>query len=310
MITYQQAIKEQEDIEQLCAAKTPSNFEVYAPNNNYGFASILKAYSGYPRNKAIMGVIPHAIYLHDAGIFPGELNCSLPAVLNYPEFRSTIWKKLAKKKQIIPSASPFLYALRLFKPEVKEKEKKGTLYFPPHSTALVTMSFNQELLIKQLNDLPEHLKPITVCVHWHDVTLNLHQFFQSHGFKVVSAGHMYDENFIFRWLHLVSAFKYTMGGNVSSPLFYSVSAGTPHFLIDSQFEYEEHESFQAYSTQNNPYSKRASFRLKRIWQLFSAFTETITEEQKELVNYCMGYAYRKKSDALLKQLQLIQSETV
>ncbi len=305
MISYQQAMEDQRNLERLCAPKQSTNPEIYGPNNNYGFASILKQYSDYPKNKPIMALIPHGIYLNERNIFPGELNAPLPGVLNYPPFRMAAWKKMAKKKKIIASSSPFLYALKLFKNEFPKADRKGSLYFPPHSTVMNQVTFDKEELLLRLKNFSTEFHPITICMHWYDITQGLHEFFLSHGFNVVSAGHIYDESFIFRWLHIVNQFKFTLSSSLGSSLFYSIAAGIPHRLICLDVK---HNFSHRFKTEKKVAKKMAIERSQKLWLLFNntdyndANTD-ISIEKQELINYCLGKASLKQPKALLKILQ-------
>lgn len=310
MISLETVLDEQKEIESLCQAKHTEahRVEFYKPNNNYGFASILKQYAGYPLDKPIMGVIPHGVYTNDHYIYEGELDCILPKVLNYPAFRQSIWKKLAKKKTIIASASPFLYALKLFKTaQLKQKkpERKGTLFFHSHSTASTISTFNKDLLLEKLLACPEEMKPITICLHWHDIQLGLHHFFKENGFDVVSAGHLLDENFFFRWLHLLSRHQYSLSNKLGGSLFYSVAAGVPYLLIDTEAICQQKAEIEMgpIHKQSKACIKRNQLRIDKIETLFSTFSKTISDEQIELVNYYLGKANFKSTKNLYKELQ-------
>jgi len=300
MISLEQTLDDQKDIESLCSPKLSTNFEKYGPNNNYGFTSILKQYSNYPKDKPINAVIPHGIYLYERNIFPGEINVPVSGVLNYPAFRQKAWKKAAKNKKIIASASPFIYATKLFKSEYPTQERKGTLYFPPHSTAMMKSSYTNETVIKQLQTLPEQYQPITICMHWYDISQGLHKDFIKSGFNVVSAGHLHDDNFIFRWLHLISQFKSTMSSNLGSSIFYSVVAGVPHQLMPTSMSYSVDTEFSFMSKKEG---KSNIDRKGKIRALFlPEHNNIISVEQLEIVNYCLGNSFLKSPKNLLKTL--------
>lgn len=297
MISLEQTLADQRNLDTLCQTRPFRSPEIYLPNDNYGFARIIKLYSGYPLDRPLPVIVPHGIYLgNDKVIHPSEKNCPLQAVFSYPAFRTQLWKKKTKKI-VIPAASPFIYALRLFTPETTERH--GTLYFPPHSTAMVDVAFDRELMIRQLKELPEIFQPITVCVHWHDVQQGLHRFFAEQGFPVVSAGHLADPEFMFRWLHLLSGFRHALGSHIGGSLFYAVMAGLPFILNNTNTHFNPHPTMAT----TTPPTQQLVDRHHRIWSLFGRLSENITEPQLEMVKYCLGADEVKEPKALLQQLQ-------
>ena len=313
MLTFDQVLAEQEDLAGLCQPKTENRYEVYAPNDNYGFAYILKKYAGYPIEEPIMATLPHGIYFRDKVLPNSEISAPLPAVLNYPAYTTQLWKKMVKNKKIISSASPIHYALKMFKSEVPQDQREGTLFMPKHSTQAVDVNFDKVAVIKELEDLPDEFKPITVCIHWNDVEKGLDQHFKSLGFNVVCAGHLTDCNYLFRWLHLLSRHKLTAHCGLGSALFYSVAAGTPFYLTKEDATTTPSERFKNHKIFNKEgahYSKNALERMARLRKIFSMPTGQITQPQMNLVHSYTQKEIMKSPQALNKELQSLKHLTL
>ncbi len=309
MLTLKQALSDQKDIEQLCQQKFSISREIYHPNNNYGFAYLLKEYAKYPQEEPIYATLPHGVYMFDRVIAKGELEQDLPAHLNFPPFTTALWKKTAKNRKVIPFASPIHYALKLFRPEVAEHERKGTLFLPTHSTMAINISLDKEQIIEELKNLPEEFHPVTICVHWQDVQKGLHLFFQSKGFNVVSAGHLNDDNYMFRWLHLTSQFKLVAHSGMGSAMFYSIAAGIPFYLTEEEASLEVSPNFQQFHKKIPIHSKSATKRIDNLKNMFGKPLAQITKDQKEIVNYCTSADLLVPPQSLHQQFKKLKTMT-
>ncbi len=302
MLTLEQTLADQLDIKALCQPRNLNRFEFFGANDNYGFAYVIKKYAGYPIDKPIMATIPHGIYLRDRVIPTSELEAPFKAHFNYPPFTTPLWKKVSKSKQIIPFSSPIHYALKQFTSEVDKKNRNGTLFLPSHSTRVASTQFNKEAVIAELNDLPKKFHPITVCIHWNDITLGLHEYFENKGFKVVSAGHITDCNYLFRWLHLISQYKLVVGCGLGSAMFYSVLAGTPFYLTQEDAISVFDEKFQPFNKVGAQYSANAKARINKLRDVFGTLQPELTKQQIELANYYTYGNLIKSPTGLLKSL--------
>ncbi len=88
----------------------------------------------------------------------------------------------------------------------------------------------ENIAIKLLK-LDKKFFPITICIYWKDYLQGKHQSFIDHGFPVVSAGHIYDQNFLYRLSYLLSTYKFAASNIIGSSMFYAVHAGCSFFLI-------------------------------------------------------------------------------
>jgi hypothetical protein len=285
MISLAQALEDQKDLQKLCTPSTKNRYELFSPNDNYGFAHIMKVYAGYPETKPIYASFPHGMCNRDNVVNVSELKADFPSLLCYPPFKTDLWKKTSKTKKVIPFASPMHYALKLFKSEIPADQRRGTLFLPMHSTHMVEVDFDREAVIAELADLPDEFKPITICLHWQDIEKGLDKFFIDRGFDIVCAGHLTDSEYIFRWLHLVSQFKLVAHCGFGSALFYSVLAGVPFYLTKEYAEPVFHKDFKPFHKETAEYTKAGLMRMKMLKQVFGKPVTSITREQRDLVNY-------------------------
>ncbi|EIC22305.1 tetratricopeptide repeat protein [Thiorhodovibrio frisius] len=236
-ISLQQTLWDQKQLEALCAPRIMPPWEKYHANDNYGFATILKAYSGHPFDKPLPVLLTHGVYFDDQRLYDMERQCGLPGVMSYPDFRTKLWREKTDLR-VIPSASPLLYAQRLmdqhFGPPMPEA-RSGTIYFLPHSTGHIKREIDLDQVITKLKQYCQqqqkaghnHLLPLSVCIHWQDTQRGKHLPFKRAGLPVISAGHLSDPDFIFRLLHLLRLSNLTLGAFPGGHVFASLVAGVP-----------------------------------------------------------------------------------
>lgn len=284
MLDLKTVLSEQENLEQLCQPVNLHRHEIYSPNDNYGHAYVMKSYAGYPLEKSILATFPHGIYFRDNALPLSELNCEFSSALCFPPYITSLWRKKAKKKKAIPFASPVHYALRQFSNETPLSERRGSLFLPKHSTAIVDVSFDFNAVLDELDALPDEFKPVTVCIHWQDIVNGLHTQFLERGFTVVTAGHFTDYNYMFRWLHLVTRHRLLIGCGLGSATFYSVMAGVPFYFLKEDVSVRELSQQQRFTAADDKqYTPAANKRMQEMTDLFSVVSDEISDEQRALV---------------------------
>src|SRR5205823_1597905 len=108
-----------------------------------------------------------------------------------------------------PMAMPYTYMVRQL-PEEDPPSRVGTLFFPAHSSPVLTVSMDWHRLAEAVAALPERYWPVTACVYFSDLNASHHRAFLDAGIGVVSAGHPADPLFLARLHHLCSTHENTM----------------------------------------------------------------------------------------------------
>ncbi len=298
MLTLKEALLGQDDLKQLCADRPPAIGEHTA----YGIDSILKQYAGLPGSYRLKVINLHGITWREDFILEADMQ-EYPVIFCYPPYRKNIFITKTKKKVIL-SASPFLYLVELLKGQ-PQPPRQGTIFFIPHSSISVLAELDLELLAEKLLNLSDEYKPITICVYWKDFHLGRHIPFQKRGFRIVSAGHAFDPDFLFRYYHLCSIHRYSASINLGSHIFYSIKAGCSYFHLnvedDLKISYiaEEH-------VLKSDFAPPTRDREAAIKSLFMKPQPSMTKEQMRTVDYYLGADYLKSPAGLC--LQLIWAE--
>ncbi|OHY42057.1 hypothetical protein BCV63_10250 [Cylindrospermopsis raciborskii CS-508] len=243
MINLEQTLNEQQNLSELCSDTPPkllNTCEVFAPNAYYGNDLIYKLYADLPVKYPLKAVLPHApdFYVNSRDkVWESELVNSLPEIWCYGNRSTQIYSQALKNikidKKVVPSASPFLYLLKLIQPDSIIPERRGTIFFPTHSTHHIIDNTSFEILASKLDCLGEEYRPISVCIYWRDFNLGRHLPFEKRGMKIVSAGHMYDPEFLFRFYHLCSLHKYSCANDYGTAILYSIKSGCSYFHLDA-----------------------------------------------------------------------------
>lgn len=201
-----------------------SNAEIFKPNSWYGSAKILKQFSNW--HLPLPYVVPHAPGHSSYKTWDAELDSSLPGYYLFPSWRKRNLEKKTNKK-IILGASPWLYliSMQIKKNQNKKYKKKGSIVFPPHSTHLINAEMDHYKFIKILKKSSRKYYPLTICFYWRDIQLKKHLPYINNGFRVVSAGHMFNENFFENLINIFAKKEYLITNNYGSHIFYGASAG-------------------------------------------------------------------------------------
>lgn len=302
MLDFETAWTQQRDLEKLCAPQdTVDCDELYWPNNNYGNARILKTYMNWPLEKPLPAIIPHGVYTNDVYVFPGEAGAGLPAMYCYPEFIGTLWRKIARKT-VIEGASPFLYLLHQIRQTVKKMtwwNRQGTIFFPVHSTAGMKADTDLEKMADTLFNLPTALHPVTVCVHWHDFFQGAHKPFVARGMRIVSAGNMNNQDFLYRWAYLLLAHRYATSNGLGSSLYYATAAGMPYFLIGETPAVTVNTHI--FPT-HRPMSEQMAQIMAGVEKLFRASDRALTPAKAQVAAYFLSQHKFKSPEALCREM--------
>lgn len=193
--------------------------EPYWVNCQYGFSTAVRAYARYPHG--VNAILPHGVMWDPRQGAIEAASSPVPAVLSYPALRDDTWGDLT----VIPSASPFLYALSMVNPI---GERSGTVFFPQHSCDLIHEETDWWELGESILRLPKEIRPKTVCLYWKDVLLGRARCFDR--VKVVTCGHLNDPMFMPRLLDLLLSHEHAASNDVLSTTFYAAAAGCNFFI--------------------------------------------------------------------------------
>lgn len=253
----------------------------------YGFGKEISRYGYYPRALPLCINTDHAPGPRE-GVLASELQTDAPVQMFHSPDRLAAWKIQTKKRAWV-LYSPFVFFKKRNALAIQESAA-GTVAFAAHSTSSIDDISGYNDYIKQLNLLPDKFKPITVCMHCHDVDKGLHNIFLMAGFNVVTAGNPMDEAFIKNFYEILLKHKYSTSSVPGSYAYYSVEAEIPFFIHGTKPNWENKGDSNYKLGKFDPYSSGV---LKDLYDLFCCDinqnkTPIISAEQKNYVNYHLG----------------------
>lgn len=251
----------------------------------YGFGKWIRRYGFYPP------ILPLCIYTDhgpgDTGLSPHkhELDSSAPAQFYHSCAAVRRWKKVSNKP-CYPLLSPFVYARRSLGIE-KSKHTEGTIFFVAHSTPSIDENKPIQAYHEELTKLPATYKPITICLHIHDVRKGLDGVYRDLGYEVVCAGDSLDERFTERFYNILQNYKYALSNLFGSYGFYAIEMGIPFGLYGTGPDYFNKKDPNVEAGSYSSYERTAYY--KKIQDLFGQLPSNhISTEQREFVNYHLG----------------------
>jgi hypothetical protein len=254
-----------------------SQNELFAPNSWYGSARIIKNYTHWKLPLPL--IVPHGVCLSSSFVWQAEVNCGLKRVYSFPRHRRKAYEN-GSSLEPIEGASPWLYLLR-GKNGNKTKVIE-TLAFPAHSTHHVEAKTDDEAYASFLSKLQDKSGPVAVCMYWRDIQLGRYAAFLRKGLRVLSAGHIFDEMFFERLLHILQHTKRIHSPSVGSHLFYAASIGC-HVTYEMQSEIE-HSAPESVKARDNANTDKNL--LDQITRMFSE--EVAVKEQQGFAEQFLG----------------------
>jgi hypothetical protein len=144
-------------------------------------------------------------------------------------------KKINNKKifKAINIEHPWIFYKKFLydKKKLSNIKKKGTIVFFPHNIKSGSVNFNVNQYLKKLKNLSDKFKPITICLYHFDINQSFINKLRNKKFRVVSAGHPLNKNFVDNFYEIISHFEYG-----TSPLINSIGSNT-YFCVNAGLKY-------------------------------------------------------------------------
>lgn len=275
-------------------------------NNFYGAAEQIKRFLNLPSSYPLKAALQHGNQYGET-FWDAEIHNPLPVSLAWGEQRAAVWKKHTEKP-LCTIGAPFFYTKSLFSVDVIARERarlgKNLLVFPTHSTHHITTSFDTETWLEKIRENSKYFSTVRICIYWKDYLLGRHKPYVEAGYECVSAGHMYDLNFLPRLRFLLEVCDATMSNQLSSHVGYSLFLGKPHKLFQQEL---------AFSVEYDERNVRAGFLaylqdpgVQKILASFSTTEFHITPEQLAVLDPYFGFSALKSPSELFAILRMAE----
>ena len=265
-----------------CDIEVLKTVEKYQQNDFYYNAYTLKKYCGYDLSKPLACTTEHIGAALEAYTWELDINDSVPLIITMSDFR----KEVISKKVDAPvyAIGPYIAYAESFLNESKLKKYKNKLgkcltVFPTHSTHWVDVSYDTEAFCAKIREIKDAYKfdSVRICLYWKDIINGFHKIYQDNGFKCVSAGHIYDRNFLPRLKSIIKLSDVTMSNAYGTHVAYSFCLDKPHYL----FKQKRSHKIWKYGEQVDKIKESVIEENKVLFEsLFGKYSETISDEQR------------------------------
>ncbi len=270
------------DIEKLAAELPYYPIEEVKDSNFYGYAYHIKKYADVQR---CLYAYEHGLY-NDDYIMPHNNLKTTKGVLTFNEIRCELLKSKTGKPAY--AIGPYIhYADSLLnEKEIQDLKKdlgKTLLFFPSHSCVELTAEYNDDAVINEVKQFAkEHgFDTVLVNLFYYDVLYkNYADAYRNAGFKLSTAGHRYDLNFVSRLKSIIMLSDYVVGNDFGTNIGYCIYLNKPFYILKN----------------NMLDGKKGMFR--QIGDIFTSYFESITKEQYDMCAKYWGFNSIKNKEEL------------
>lgn len=275
--------------EYMTVKKIKNKHNEYFRNSFYGINKVLKNYLDYPRKKPINAIIEHGIYFRKNYVNREEKKTFLKNVITMGPFRKKIINELYDKKNII--IGPYInYATGLLTEKeitrIKLKYGKILLVIPSHSAEGEDSDYNQKEFLKIIKKMEKEFNSIWILMYWKDILEQKHKTYEAQGYNILSAGYIYDENFLNRLKDIILLSDYTISNSIGTHIGYCLSLNKPHYYYSQKINYK--------------FNVEIDEKILEGFQKYFSKFDSISKKQIEFTEQFWGYSFFKEKSELEK----------
>lgn len=265
-------------------------------NDYYGNATVMKRYAGISPLKVLNMSIQHGTYFGEYVWEPDYKNRN-DYILVPGHNREEVYHRVCNKKVLV-SGTHIAYANSIFDEkktnQMKQEYGRTLLAFPCHSTHHNSCSYDESRFINEIIKFEKDFDTVMVCMYWRDIQLGQHIPFMDRGWKMVSAGHIYDHRFLDR---LCAIFK--LGDSMITNGIGDHIGQAIYFDIPIKFCPQK---ISVVSDKLGGYS--SGEEMNRIGELFLEYDGKISKEQYDVCDFYFGSKTKLSREEMRKVLLL------
>ncbi len=291
------------DTEALAAHIPYSPEETIIDNNLYGQMAALRAYSSI--DQPIEAYLEHGLFWGGM-IHEDERHWYVPKIITYSNHRKVGIESHNTGKQIIPIGPYIHYAQNLYSDEefarLKENLGRVLLVFPSKSILNIESRYDVDAFNKEIDKRAKEFDNVLISLYYLDIqNKQLVNQFTNRGYKIVTSGHKYDHYFINRQRTIIELADMTMGNEVGSHIGYCIYLNKPHYVFEQKLERigsstkELNRELKLYS---NSEDKQRALEKRSVIDKFNDWRESITSEQRDIIDFYWGISSIKTADEL------------
>lgn len=251
----------------------------------YGLDHIVKKIYGIPEWRNLPGRIEHGFYpCNDISKADTDMN----VIYTMSGTRKSYLEKMLPNKKIYALGPYIQYVDGMYSAsdasKIKKELGKTLVVFPFHSTHHVIVGTTRNIFqsfIDEINKVKamHHFDTVLVNLYWKDILLGRDEIYLKNGYRICTAGHIYDTNFLRRLKSIIAIADMTMGNDVGTHIGYTISEGKSHYLYytNSFIESDDPHEGENLSEENVKFHEMVLSDMK---EAFGTYHENITEAAK------------------------------
>lgn len=275
--------------------------DLVVDNNYYGLSFSFQNYIG--KYGYLSTYIEHGLFIGEH-IREDSLNWHTSSILTFSNYRKNILKKYTNKEII--TVGPYIhYAENYISLEemnvLRKKLGKVLLVFPSHSIKNINAVYDEDFLIKEIDKIKEDFDTVMICLYWRDtLNLKLVEKYEEQGYIIVSAGNIYDSNFLSRLKSIITLSKFTISNFVGTHIGYCVYLNKPHMLIKQETNYQSSKiSELVREFDRGDRAESSADRIeKKLYKVFEKYKDEIDTLQYSVASNYWGFAEIKTKQEL------------
>ena len=269
-------------------------FQTYNGNNTYGILKNLKKYSSFNGIEKV--AIEHGYYIGEF-VYENEINYS--KLLTFSKEREEIINRKSNNSFGI-SIGPYIHYIDSFYSEteminLKKFFGKTLLVFPTHSLECIDI-VESNFLIKKIEEIKNDYNTVLVCLYYADIQKGIDKLYKKYNYKIVTAGHRYDVQFLNRLKSIIQLSDYSISNFFGTHTIYCTHLNKPHTIFFEELKYEENKKFVGSDISKIALEEIAindfiyQKQMKLIKKYYTAYPNSleILQIKKEL-NYMFGF---------------------
>ncbi|MFK7832208.1 MAG: hypothetical protein AB8B52_02930 [Winogradskyella sp.] len=259
-------------------------------NNFYGLSYWLQKYMR--KNLALNAYIEHGLVLGSL-VKQDAIKWNTANIITLSATRENYINNVTSKPVL--KIGPYInYADDLLSADdfkkVKQSLGKTLIIFPSHSIKNIETAFNNDELINDIESKKQDFDTVLVCLYWRDaLNEDLVASYVNKGYRIVSAGHVHDINFLSRLKSIIKLSDYAISNSAGTHIGYITFLGKPQMIIGQTIDYNINKNDnRAFDQRNNKDNDTMNAETEEILKVFSTDTATITDKQMEVVTKYWG----------------------
>lgn len=281
--------------------------EYYRANGFYGIGHVIRRYSGY--RKKINACIEHGMYWGDYYLDFEVKHSGLNGLITFGKGRQSVLEKEADVP--VYTIGPYInYARCLLSEKQQEKLKKEwgntLLVFPTHSVENLQADFDENSFLEWIEWFQkEHgYQTVLICMYYKDILLGRDKNYKDKGYKIVTAGYLYDPKFLDRLSTFLELADYTLSNFVGTHLCYCIAKGKGHTIYHQAVH---HNAFTGSQKIDYPQDPTGGLE-RKLKDIFSDYEKVPLKRQEEIIHFWCGTGETKSRRELFGILESLESK--